>query len=379
MNQYGLRNLFIQDMPGLHLHLYQLERLLEDLEPALYCHLRRRGVTPQMYATQWFLTLFAYRFPLQLVLRIYDLIFVDGLESTILRFAVAIMRRNAETLLAMDDMAALTTFLKEKLFDVYIDQQPSPSSILESGFFGSSGGSDKEVYRADIMVEDACSIKLLPETIKAYTAEWEEKTRIEKEQMVELENLRHTVSTQAARVRSLEEHAEKSDREHVELASELVRIKVENEELKDANESFKVEIEELKALIDRQPAEVEEKLRTEMDRIMKRNIEVQNENRANEEQMAEMEKELVQTKMNWAEVIPLTCSVISCVLICGYSYRSNTKRSSRNGTIYERLLKSSHNLILSIPPAKSKRCAARTPVYPTWRRCGSLFRHDLSF
>ena len=131
MNKYGMRNMFIQDMPGLHLHLYQFERLLEDLQPALACHLHRRGVSPGLYATQWFLTLFAYRFPLQLVLRIYDLIFEEGLESTILRFAVAIMQRNVETLLAMNDMTTLTNFVKERLFDVYIDQQPTPSSILE--------------------------------------------------------------------------------------------------------------------------------------------------------------------------------------------------------------------------------------------------------
>jgi hypothetical protein len=302
MNEYGLRSLFIQDMPGLHLHLYQFERLLEDLEPALYCHLRRRGVTPQLYATQWFLTLFAYRFPLQLVLRIYDLIFGDGLESTILRFAVAIMRRNAGALLKMQDMTALTNFLKEKLFDVYIDQKPSPSSILESGFFGSSGPSDKEIYRADIMVEDACSIDLSPATIKLYTTEWEEKVRVEKEQAAELEGYKQTSTSQAARIRTLEEQAEKSDKEHVQLASDLVRTKVENEELRDSNESLKIEVEELKSMIDRLPAETEDRLRTEMDRIMKRNIEVQNENRAMEEQMSEMEKELVETKMKWAEV-----------------------------------------------------------------------------
>ncbi|KAL1969531.1 hypothetical protein VTN77DRAFT_8969 [Rasamsonia byssochlamydoides] len=302
MNKYGLREMFIQDMPGLHLRLYQFERLLEDLEPALYCHLRRRGVNPQLYATQWFLTLFAYRFPLQLVLRIYDLIFDEGLESTILRFSVAIMRRNAETLLGMKDMSTLSTFLKEKLFDVYIDQQPSASSILESGFFGSSSGSDKEIYRADVMVQDACAIPLTQEMIKTYTAEWEEKVRIEKEREAELESLRHTVAMQAARIRSLEEHAEKSDKEHVQLASELVRLKVENEELQDANESLQIQVRELKNVVDKQPAEVEEKLRTEMDRIMKRNLEVQNENRAMEEQMAEMEKDLVETKMKWAEL-----------------------------------------------------------------------------
>lgn len=336
MNKYGLRNMFIQDMPGLHLHLYQFERLLEDLQPALSCHLRRRGVTPQLYATQWFLTIFAYRFPLQLVLRIYDLVFEEGLESTILRFGVAIMQRNAETLLGMNDMTALTNFVKDKLFDAYIDQQPSPSSILESGFFGSSGASDKEVYRADIMVEDASAVNLTPEMIKTYTSEWEEKTRSEKELAAELEGYRHTIATQSARIRSLEEHAEKSDKEHVQLASELVRVKVENEELRDSNESYKVEVDELKSLVDRQPAELEEKLRTEMDRIMKRNIEVQNENRAMEEQMAEMEKDFVEAKMKLAEV---RFYIFSLFFFCPWTLTSKTRcpkttnRSSRNGEI----------------------------------------------
>ncbi|OOQ82648.1 GTPase activating protein [Penicillium brasilianum] len=302
MNKYRLREMFIAEMPGLHRSLYQFERLLEDLEPALYCHLRRRGVPPQLYATQWFLTLFAYRFPLQLVLRIYDLIFEEGLEVTILKFSIAIMRRNAEALLEMKDMSVLTTFLKERLFDAYIDKQPSASSILESGFFGSSGAADKETYRADLLVQDACAVPLTQETINSYTAEWEEKVRTEREREVELEGLRHTVSTQAARLRLLEERSEASDKEHVQLASELVHAKVENEELRDLTDALKLQVEQLKNVVDKQPGEVEEKLRLEMDRIMKRNIEVQNENRAMEDSMAEMEKELVATKMKWAEI-----------------------------------------------------------------------------
>ncbi|KAL2835172.1 rab-GTPase-TBC domain-containing protein [Aspergillus cavernicola] len=301
MNQYGLREMFIQDMPGLHRSLYLFERLLEDYEPALYCHLLRRDVHPQLYATQWFLTLFAYRFPLQLVLRIYDLILDEGLESTILKFAIAIMRRNADALLAMKDMTPLTNFLKERLFDVYIDKQPTASSILESGFFGSSGAADKEIYRADIMIHDACDIPIVPETIKAYTAEWEEKERTEKEREAELSGLKHTVQTQSARIRLLEEQNEVSDKEHVQLASEVVHLKVENEELSDMNDALKMQVNELKNVVDKQPAEVEHKLQTEMDRIMKRNLEVQNENRALMEQMAEMEKDLVDAKLNYAE------------------------------------------------------------------------------
>lgn len=302
MNKYGLREMFVHDMPGLHRSLFLYERLLEDVEPAVYCHLRRRGVPPQLYATQWFLTLFAYRFPLQLVLRIYDLIFEEGLETTILKFGVAIMRRNAPSLLEQKDMSSLSLFLKERLFDVYIDKQPSASSILESGFFGSSGASDKEVYRADILVQDACDVSLTSEMIKEYTAEWEEKVQTEKEREAELEGLKHTVSIQSTRIRVLEEQAETSDKEHVQLASELVHVKVENEELNDLTDALKMQVGELKVVLDKQPSEVEEKLQTEMDRIMKRNLEVQNENRSMVEQMAEMEKELVEAKMKYAEV-----------------------------------------------------------------------------
>lgn len=302
MNKYGLREMFVHDMPGLHRSLFLYERLLEDVEPAVYCHLRRRGVPPQLYATQWFLTLFAYRFPLQLVLRIYDLIFEEGLETTILKFGVAIMRRNAQGLLEQKDMSSLSLFLKERVFDAYIDKQPSASSILESGFFGSSGAADKEVYRADILVQDACDVPLTPEMIKEYTAEWEEKVQTEKEREAELEGLKHTVSIQSTRIRVLEEQAETSDKEHVQLASELVHVKVENEELSDLTDALKMQVGELKVVLDKQPTEVEEKLQTEMDRIMNRNLEVQNENRSMVEQMAEMEKELVEAKMKYAEV-----------------------------------------------------------------------------
>ncbi|CAL8580392.1 hypothetical protein XPA_006120 [Xanthoria parietina] len=302
MNQYHLRDMFIQDMPGLHLHLYQFERLLEDTEPALYCHLHRRGVHPQLYATQWFLTLFAYRFPLQLVLRVHDLVLSEGLEGAILKFGILLMQKNAQTLLGMNDMANLTTYLKEKLFDVYIDQAPTANSILESGFFGSSGGIDKEIYRADILVQDACAVKITPETLATYTAEWDLKVKVEKEREAEIENFRSANASLALKVRSLEERTEKSDTEHVQMASELVRTKVENEELHDKNDSLEGQVQELRNVLERQPEEVEQRLKAEMDRIMTRNIEVQNENRGLEEQMADMEKALVETKMNFAEI-----------------------------------------------------------------------------
>jgi hypothetical protein len=302
MHHYGLRNLFVQDMPGLHMHLYQFERLLEDLEPALYCHLHRRGISPHLYATQWFLTLFAYRFPLQLVLRIYDLILSEGL-SAILRFGIVLMQKNASTLLAISDMQQLTVYLKDKLFDVYIDKDPSQGSILESGFFGSSSSSlDKDVYRADQLVRDACEIKITPELLKAYTEEWEEKTKAEKDRETELYELRTANQQFMIQVRKLEERVEACDREQADLATELVHTKVENQELKDENESLKGQVRELRLVIEKQPLEIEETWKLERDDLMKRNQKVHEENTELEKSLQELEEQLVETKMHYAEV-----------------------------------------------------------------------------
>jgi len=63
-----------------------------------------------------------------------------------------------------------------------------------------------------------------------------------------------------------------------------------------------MQVQQLQTIVDAQPKEVEGRLREEMERIMTRNIEVQNENRSLEESTTEMEKELVSAKMQWAEV-----------------------------------------------------------------------------
>ncbi|ROW00625.1 hypothetical protein VSDG_03245 [Cytospora chrysosperma] len=302
MNQYHLRDLFIQDMPGLHMHLFQFERLLEDTEPALYCHLRRRGISPHLYATQWFLTLFSYRFPLQLVLRIYDLIFSEGL-SAILRFGIVLMQKNSQKLLSMTDMSHLTTYLRDRLFDVYIESTPSANSILENGFFGSSTSSmDKEVYRADQLVHDACEVKITPEILKFYRTEWEEKTKAEKEQQLEIETLRSQNASYSAKVRKLEDRLQAVDREQADLATELVHTKVENEELKDQNESLIGQVRELKIVIERQPIDIEEQWKLERDALIERNQRVHEENEKVEREMAELEEQLVQTKMQYAEI-----------------------------------------------------------------------------
>lgn len=62
MESYNLRSHYLADMPGLQLRLFQFDHLLEETLPLIHTHLVRNGVKSSMYASQWFMTLFSYRF-----------------------------------------------------------------------------------------------------------------------------------------------------------------------------------------------------------------------------------------------------------------------------------------------------------------------------
>ncbi|KAI8915064.1 hypothetical protein BC831DRAFT_487980 [Entophlyctis helioformis] len=109
---YALRTCFLPDMAGLHLALYQHSELLKILSPTLEAHLGSCGITATMYASQWFLTLFSYNFPLELATRLFDLMVVEGAMLCMVRFSVGILHANQERLLAASELEVLIKLLK---------------------------------------------------------------------------------------------------------------------------------------------------------------------------------------------------------------------------------------------------------------------------
>ncbi|TKA64970.1 hypothetical protein B0A55_08590 [Friedmanniomyces simplex] len=151
------------------------------------------------------------------------------------------------------------------------------------------------------MVREACEIAVTDSQLADYAREWEEGQKLERERVEELEGLRNANAHLASRVKALEDRTQQQDGEHVALAGELVRGKVEVDGLLDENEGLKMKMLELERLVECQPREVEERLREEMERIMGRNVEVQGQNRGLREEVEEVERELVECKMGLAQ------------------------------------------------------------------------------
>lgn len=109
MEHYGLRNLFRNNFDELYLKFYQLEQLLAEHIPDLYQHFNRIGVEPFTYASQWFLTVFTAKFPLNAVFYIMDIFLLDGM-NTIFQIALALLRSSKQELLALDFEGVLKYF-----------------------------------------------------------------------------------------------------------------------------------------------------------------------------------------------------------------------------------------------------------------------------
>jgi len=98
MENYGLRSCFLPNLAGLHLRIYQFQRYLTQELPTLAAHLASLQVEAA-YLSQWFLSFFAVTCPLNMLFRIYDVIFAEGASETIMRVALSLMKRNEQRIL----------------------------------------------------------------------------------------------------------------------------------------------------------------------------------------------------------------------------------------------------------------------------------------
>ncbi|TDL26268.1 RabGAP/TBC [Rickenella mellea] len=245
MHSYGLRGHFLPEMPGLQLRLYQFDRLVEELLPVLHVHFLRQGVKSSMFCSQWFLTMFSYRFPLEIVFRIYDNVLATGIEA-IFGFSIALLQKNEEELLDLkfDEILA---FLKTRLFTRYLvsptngtavgngeDTEPRSSnsdgnSIVDVGDKGDAHPG--AAYRVDEFVQDAVQVRITPFMLDSYAHEYEDLVRAREAHAVEMDELRNTNRHLSAQVKNLEASLAGLNQEHCEIVKELVMTRLRNEEM----------------------------------------------------------------------------------------------------------------------------------------------------
>lgn len=229
MYSYDLRGHFLPEMPKLQLRLFQFDRLVEELLPVLHVHFLRQGVKSSMFCSQWFLTLFSYRFPLEIVFRIYDTCLASGIES-IFAFSLALLQKNEDTLLSMK-FDEILVFLKQRVFERYkVGPAEQQAEQLTS----------RPKYRVDDLVQDAISLKITPFMLDAYAHEYHDLVKKREAHAIEVDNLRNANRALTARVKELDTSLAQLNAEHVVVLNQLVMARLQNEEIEEELVRYKL-------------------------------------------------------------------------------------------------------------------------------------------
>ncbi|ORX43706.1 TBC-domain-containing protein [Hesseltinella vesiculosa] len=274
MQTYGLRGHFTPSMEGLHLRLYQFDKLIAEFLPHISGHLQRRGIDATMYASQWFMTLFAYKFPLDLVFRIYDLLFVEGVQ-VVLKFALALLKRNEKYLLQLD-FEPLLDFLKNGLLDSY-------------------KGEDA------LLIHDAMQWDL-PKRRMAQL-EKEHKQQVAKEE----QDARTIQTLQQEQVRLKQQVDEKQEihdhmaREQQELRDQWQASRMHLDRMKEDQITLQTVVDTLQHEVEILPLRIEEQHKAEFDGLFAENSRLTNKNVHLEDQLAQLEAHLIDFKMRYAQ------------------------------------------------------------------------------
>jgi hypothetical protein len=107
-----------------------LQGLINLCLPALAAHLHAHSIHPTMYASQWFLTLFAYSYPFPFCTRVLDAFCCEGWKA-VFRIALALLQHNQAKLLSCTKfetlMVAFRTMPQYTFPDLCSNETDAPS------------------------------------------------------------------------------------------------------------------------------------------------------------------------------------------------------------------------------------------------------------
>lgn len=113
---YCLRNMFKEDISGVHETLFVAEKLIKKFLPALHGHLDNEHVDISMFATSWLMTVFASIFPFDLVSVVWDSFIVEG-SKVVYRVMLALLEQAQDELLNLD-MEEILCYLRDDIRNV---------------------------------------------------------------------------------------------------------------------------------------------------------------------------------------------------------------------------------------------------------------------
>ncbi|OBZ87748.1 GTPase-activating protein GYP5 [Choanephora cucurbitarum] len=263
MGKYGLRGHFTPRMEILHQHIYQFDNVFQQKLPVIHRHMENEGVTPSMYASQWFITLFAYRCPIEFAFRVIDLLLIEGTQ-VLIQIGLAIIVRNQEKILKLH-FETLVDFLCNGVFTV----------------FGDDGNSFVEdTYRVDLPA------RFMARLAQQFTGDEARESKSSSQE----DNLRRVNGQLTEHIRAVEGQLQIVKTENKELTQKIIHAKMDHARTEDEKDQLKNDLARVKASFEKEL----QALRLENQRLADENTHLTG-------QLTDTESQLIHLKMSLAE------------------------------------------------------------------------------
>ena len=152
-----------------------------------------------------------------------------------------------------------------------------------------------------MFIQDAYNVKVTPKKLAQYAQKYNAMVQKQQAELAAEESLRETNKQLSFHVRQLEGSLHTLNKEHVDLAKELITRKMDMAQLQDENDVLAQKVADLTRIVDSQAKEVEEQYKNEIQDVLRKNMEYLKRNEQLEDQMVYLENLVIETKMKYAE------------------------------------------------------------------------------
>eukprot|EP01025_Chloroclados_australasicus_P047531 TRINITY_DN5338_c0_g2_i8.p1 TRINITY_DN5338_c0_g2~~TRINITY_DN5338_c0_g2_i8.p1 ORF type:complete len:666 (-),score=64.73 TRINITY_DN5338_c0_g2_i8:1222-3219(-) len=112
-----MEGLYTDKLPLFSKYSFLFKRLLEAENPMLVQHLRKLQVPAGVILPDWFITLYAYSMPFEHLLRVWDVLFLEG-PKMLFRVGLALLKSSEREIKAKNDPGELMQLISEKKYPI---------------------------------------------------------------------------------------------------------------------------------------------------------------------------------------------------------------------------------------------------------------------
>lgn len=159
----------------------------------------------------------------------------------------------------------------------------------------------KKKDNANQLIKDAFQIQIVSKRLDRLAKDFQVESARANNEAEAIEALKRQNKSLADSIKQLDNNYSDLDKEHTQVASELITAKMDIARIHDENEALHQQSNDLKKALETLPAEVETRVKEEMEILYTKNAALVERNSALEDQLAYMENMIIEIKVKYAE------------------------------------------------------------------------------